>query len=101
MPIYEYKCKSCENLFEIQHGINEVAKRKCPECGGNMQRLISQNAFLLKGGGWYKDGYSAGNSGNEKKPAKKADAKPDAKPDAKKETAKAAVADKPKPAPAS
>jgi len=89
MPIYEYICKSCENLFEIQHGINEGAKRKCPECGGSMKRLISQNAFLLKGGGWYKDGYSAGNSGNGKKPA------------AKKESSQAAVSDKPKPSPAS
>jgi len=93
MPIYEYICKSCENLFEIQHGINEGAKRKCPECGGSMKRLISQNAFLLKGGGWYKDGYSAGNSGNDKKRAEK--------PAAKKESSKAAASNKPKPSPAS
>ena len=38
---------------------------ECPDCGKNSaQRQVSMSSFHLKGGGWYKDGYS----GNSNKP---------------------------------
>jgi len=43
----------------------------CPECGSKARRIMSQTSFTLKGGGWYKDGYTkkgAENSTPEKKP---------------------------------
>jgi len=27
-------------------------------CGGKCKKLISKGSFALKGGGWYKDGYT-------------------------------------------
>ncbi len=31
----------------------------CPECGSvNVTPKISKSSFKLKGGGWYKDGYT-------------------------------------------
>jgi len=31
----------------------------CPECGcGENTPLLNKTSFALKGGGWYKDGYS-------------------------------------------
>jgi len=50
--------------------ISEPPIAPCPKCGDTADRVISQTSFTLKGGGWYKDGYSKGGS-------KKSDAKKD------------------------
>jgi predicted nucleic acid-binding Zn ribbon protein len=40
----------------------------CPKCKKRkVEKLISQTAFLLKGGGWYKDLYSSSKPGAEAK----------------------------------
>jgi putative FmdB family regulatory protein len=65
MPIYEYFCKSCDKTFESFQKITDKPLANCPECGKKVKRLISSTSFALKGGGWYKDGYSKG-KGNGK-----------------------------------
>jgi putative FmdB family regulatory protein len=70
MPIYEYECAKCKRQFEYMQSMSEPSKKKCEKCGGKLERLISQSAFHLKGGGWYKDLYSkkpAGASSSEAK----------------------------------
>ncbi|MBT3182222.1 MAG: zinc ribbon domain-containing protein [Deltaproteobacteria bacterium] len=62
MPIYEYLCKGCGEHFERFQKISDQPVSKCPKCGKEVERLISQTSFTLKGGGWYKDGYSAKDS---------------------------------------
>jgi putative FmdB family regulatory protein len=57
MPLYEYKCKRCSHVVEIMHGINDKPVRECPECGGELKKLISQSSFHLKGSGWYATDY--------------------------------------------
>ncbi len=65
MPIYEYGCPDCEHRFERMQSITAKAVRTCPACGKRkVARLISSTSFILKGGGWYADGY-------DKKPASK------------------------------
>ncbi|MGI6657218.1 MAG: FmdB family zinc ribbon protein [Desulfobulbus sp.] len=59
MPVYEYECKQCEQIFEVQQRITDAPITTCPECGGEVRKLISMSSFHLKGGGWYTDGYSA------------------------------------------
>ena len=74
MPIYEYECKSCENVFEVQQRMTDDPLKACPECEGEVKKLISASSFQLKGGGWYADGYSGSSNGKEKSetpPAKK------------------------------
>lgn len=61
MPTYEYYCKSCGE-FEIEQRITEDVLSKCPTCKKKVKRLISASSFILKGNGWYKDGYSSNNS---------------------------------------
>jgi len=39
--------------------MSEDRKTVCEECEGALERIISQSAFHLKGGGWYKDLYSS------------------------------------------
>lgn len=59
MPIYEYQCQSCEKVFEYMQRMADDPKTECEACQGALERLISQSAFHLKGGGWYKDLYSS------------------------------------------
>ncbi|MCS7202570.1 MAG: zinc ribbon domain-containing protein [Dictyoglomus sp.] len=45
MPIYEYKCKDCGNIFEkLTYKEEEI---ECPNCGGkNIKKLISLFASI-------------------------------------------------------
>ena len=76
MPIYEYICKNCEHEFEEVQKFSETSLEKCPDCGQNTaERQVSMSSFHLKGGGWYKDGYSNNKlepekSGKDKSPSK-------------------------------
>ena len=68
MPIYEYLCASCGYQFEEVQKFNEPSLEECPDCGKNSERRqVSMSAFHLKGGGWYKDGYSGKSNESEKK----------------------------------
>lgn len=61
MPTYDYECQACGNRLEVTQRITEAALVDCPACHApKLQRIISATAFMLKGGGWYKDGYSSG-----------------------------------------
>jgi len=73
MPTYDYICTSCGNAWELEQRIVEDPVKKCPKCGADTaKRQISQGAgFILKGGGWYADGYGS------KKPSS-TESKPDA-----------------------
>jgi putative FmdB family regulatory protein len=52
MPTYEYKCKAC-GMFEYTQRISEEALESCPECGAEVERLISAGTgFILRGHGW-------------------------------------------------
>jgi putative FmdB family regulatory protein len=52
MPTYEYECKDCGRRFERQQAITEAPLKRCPECGGEVDRLISGGTgFILKGAG--------------------------------------------------
>lgn len=62
MPVYEYECQSCENVHEVQQKMSDEPLKNCPDCGGEVTKLISRSSFQLKGGGWYSDGYSSPSS---------------------------------------
>lgn len=58
MPVYEYECKKCDYRFEKFQGINDPPLETCPECGGEVQRLFSNNVNLIfKGSGFYSTDY--------------------------------------------
>ena len=62
MPIYEYRCCDCNQVFEEWQKDFENRDIPCPSCGGKSERLISNTSFILKGGGWYVTDYSRGSS---------------------------------------
>ena len=69
MPIYEYRCSSCNDDLEVTQKITDAPLKECPKCGGALEKLVSQSSFVLKGGGWYASDYGSKSSGD--KPASK------------------------------
>ena len=57
MPIYEYQCSHCNQVFEIFHKIDEECKVACPKCLGPVKKVISATNFVLKGSGFYVNDY--------------------------------------------
>ncbi|GMO59508.1 MAG: zinc ribbon domain-containing protein [Termitinemataceae bacterium] len=54
MPTYEYKCKKCNDEFEIFQSMMEEPLKICPKCSGEVMRLISGGGgVIFKGGGFY------------------------------------------------
>ena len=58
---YEYVCMSCHHEWEAEQSISEKPLKDCPKCGQpEARRQVSGGAgFILKGGGWYADGYGS------------------------------------------
>lgn len=61
MPTYEYACSSCQHAWELEQSIKADPVTECPSCHQQTaKRQISRGTgFILKGGGWYADLYSA------------------------------------------
>ena len=57
VPIYEYQCKKCKHKFEKIQKFSDRPIKKCPECGGPVEQLLSSPAVQFKGSGWYVTDY--------------------------------------------
>lgn len=44
MPLYEYECIACGELFELLQS-QSVSRTKCPDCGGRAYKAVSTCAF--------------------------------------------------------
>src|SRR5438552_16570708 len=95
MPLYEYQCKKCYHRFEKIQKFSDSHVKKCPDCGGPIQQLVSAPAVRFKGSGWYVTDYaqkpsggSASSSGSESKSdsGKGSEANKDSKPKAASES---------------
>ena len=65
MPIYEYRCQSCQHHLEVLQKISDAPVTDCPACGRpDMQKQVSAAGFRLKGGGWYETDFKTGNKKN-------------------------------------
>lgn len=82
MPLYEYECASCGS-FELIRKFSDPPLKKCPRCGGKVEKRLSSPAIQFKGSGWYVTDYARKASGGSEKPADAGgdkQAAPDAKP---------------------
>jgi putative FmdB family regulatory protein len=58
MPIYEYQCEKCGEVFEVFQRVSDPPPEQ-HECGGRkIKRVMSQTSFILKGSGWYITDYA-------------------------------------------
>jgi len=65
MPIYEYKCDSCDHTLEKLQKMSDDPLRDCPECGEpSLRKMISAAGFRLKGSGWYETDFKSGSKRN-------------------------------------
>ena len=64
MPNYEYLCKKCGHRFEKIRKFSDKQLRKCPECGGVIEQVISAPAVQFKGSGWYVNDYPKKGAGS-------------------------------------
>jgi|SRR5579863_3179617 len=58
MPNYEYLCRKCGHRFEKIQKFSDAMLKKCPECGGKIEQVISAPAVQFKGSGWYVTDYA-------------------------------------------
>jgi putative FmdB family regulatory protein len=58
MPLYEYQCEKCGHRFEKIQKFSDKMVKKCPECGGKVEQMISAPAVQFKGSGWYVTDYA-------------------------------------------
>src|SRR5690348_10775073 len=58
MPLYEYECRKCKHRFEKIKKFSDAPEKKCPECGGRVEQVISAPAVQFKGTGWYVTDYA-------------------------------------------
>ncbi len=60
MPTYEYECLKCGYRFEKFQNMTAEPLKVCPECNGEVKRLIGSGAGLLfKGSGFYATDYKS------------------------------------------
>jgi len=75
MPIYEYECQKCNHKFQLRQNFNDPAETVCPNCQGDVRRVITPSAIQFKGTGWYITDYARKNSPSAGSPEKPAEAK--------------------------
>jgi len=91
VPLYEYQCKKCKHKFEKIQKFSDQPVKKCPECGGPVEKLLHAPAVQFKGTGWYVTDYggrgdkSKNDGGPEKGSSEKAVSDKDKKDSAAKE----------------
>ena len=64
MPLYEYKCNGCGQVFELIQRFSDAPLTQHDGCGGQVERLLSAPALKFKGSGWYITDYAKGGSGS-------------------------------------
>ncbi len=75
MPIHEYECSACGNVFERLQRLSDADPVGCPRCGKpRLHRRISAPSFRLVGSGWYETDFKG--KGEAKHNLASTDAKP-------------------------
>ena len=110
MPLYEYLCHRCGKNFEVLQKFADDPITLHPECGGEVERLVSAPALKFKGSGWYINDYGSGKTsgthsknGHADKTGDKSEAKTESNSESKAETksdSKSETKSESKPAPA-
>lgn len=96
MPLYEYRCGSCGNGFEVRQSFSDAPGAACPKCEGASQRVLQAVGIVFKGSGWHSTDYRSNRSGStngtgsssesSSSSETKSDTKTESKPESKTET---------------
>jgi len=58
VPLYEYACLKCGRHTDKIEPVAGPHLRKCPQCGGKVESVITAPAIKFKGSGWYINDYA-------------------------------------------
>ena len=54
MPLYTYRCRTCEHQFDVRQKFADDPLTTCPECGEEqLRKVINQVGVVFKGSGFY------------------------------------------------
>jgi putative FmdB family regulatory protein len=53
MPTYVYECKACSHRYEKRQSMADEPEKVCPECTGEVRRVIFPVGIIFKGPGFY------------------------------------------------
>ena len=53
MPAYDFKCTTCNHIFEIIRPSGESAPVSCPDCDSPAKRVYTPVGVHFKGSGFY------------------------------------------------
>jgi putative FmdB family regulatory protein len=53
MPVYQYHCRDCGVRFERTQSFKDAPLTLCPECEGEVYRVIGATGIIFKGSGFY------------------------------------------------
>src|SRR5712671_4513685 len=66
MPIYEFRCKKCNDQIEVFQKMSDKPPTRCRKCGGRMEKQFSRTSVQFTGEGWYVTDYARKGSVAEK-----------------------------------
>ena len=70
MPTYGYKCTQCEHEFEVLQKITDEPIKECPECRGEVKKLLFPVGIVFKGSGFHVNDYKKSEkTGGDSKPS--------------------------------
>ena len=55
MPTYSYRCRACNEAFDIQQAFTDDTLTVCPACGGELRKLFSAVGVSFTGSGFYRN----------------------------------------------
>ncbi len=84
MPIYSYKCKKCEKIFDKFQKPGANGNTKCESCNEEAIRIFSPVGIIFKGSGFYKTDYGSSTKAASGSPTDTKDKKKETKADSKK-----------------
>ena len=65
MPIYAYKCESCDHAKDVLQKISDAPLTECPACGAaTFSKQLTAAGFQLKGSGWYATDFKGSTGGS-------------------------------------
>src|SRR5690348_18170171 len=53
MPTYQYLCESCGHRFDIFQHFADAPVTTCPNCSGQIHRVLFPAGIVFKGSGFY------------------------------------------------
>ena len=62
MPTYVYRCKECEHQFEIVQRMSDNPLTECPECKGQLRKVMFPVGIAFKGSGFHVNDYPSSKS---------------------------------------